>query len=232
MRKPARFARTIGTHFVHSVVVALFSVVTCSAQDVSRIDQVLTSYFASGKFMGSVLVARGENLIFSKGYGSANLEWNIPNSPSTKFRIASIGKQFTAAAILLLEERGKIRLDDSVKVYLSDAPASWDNVTVFRLLTHTSGIPDYTRLPNFKSLEPFPATPEQIVSWFRDKPLDFQPGERISYSNSGYILLGSLIEKVSGRSYGDFVAENIFKPLGMSDSGYDSNTIITNRAAG
>lgn len=182
--------------------------------------------------MGSVLIARDNESVFSRGYGSANLEWNIPNSPSTKFRIGSLTKQFTAASILLLEERGKIRIEDPVKRYLPDAPATWDSVTVFSLLTHTSGVADFTRFPNFQSLKVFPATAEDIVAWFRDKPLDFPTGEQFSYSNSGYALLGYLLEKISGRSYKQFVEENIFMPLGMKDSGYDSNTILTNRAAG
>jgi CubicO group peptidase (beta-lactamase class C family) len=182
--------------------------------------------------MGSVLIARDDELVFSRGYGSANLEWNIPNSPSTKFRIGSLTKQFTAASILLLEERGKIRIEDPVRVYLPDAPAAWDNVTVFSLLTHTSGIPNFTSFPNYQSWKVFPASAAEVVAFFRDKPLDFPAGEQFSYSNSGYALLGYLIERISGLSYEQFVAENIFVPLGMKDSGYDSNTIIANRAAG
>lgn len=229
--KLTSLARTIRTHLIHSVVV-IVTVATCTGQDVSRIDQVLTSYVSRGMFMGSVLIARGDELVFSKGYGSANLEWRIPNSPSTKFRIGSLTKQFTAAAVLLLEERGKVRIEDPVKVYLPEAPAAWDKVTVFSLLTHTSGIADYTRFSSIQSLKVFPATADEIVTWFRDKPLEFPPGEQFSYSNSGYALLGYLIERISGRSYEQFVEENIFMPLGMKDSGYDSNSIITNRAAG
>jgi len=233
MRRPTSFARTLRTHVIHSVIlIALFTLPTCSAQDTAPIDQLVTSYVSNGRFMGSVLIARDDALVFSRGYGSANLEWNIPNSPSTKFRIGSLTKQFTAASVLLLEERGKIRIEDPVKAYLPDAPAAWDNVTVFSLLTHTSGIADFTRLPNYESLKVFPATAEEIVAWFRDKPLEFPTGERFSYSNSGYALLGYLIEKISGRTYKQFVEENIFMPLGMKDSGYDSNIVITNRAAG
>jgi CubicO group peptidase (beta-lactamase class C family) len=196
-------------------------------------EQVIQSYVSNKQFMGSVLVARRNELVLDKGYGFANLEWDTPNSPSTKFRLGSITKQFTAASILLLEERGKLKVDDPVKKYMPDAPAAWDKITIFNLLTHTSGIPSFTSFPDYASLEPFPATPEQLVKRFRDKPLDFQPGEKWSYSNSGYVLLGYLIEKISGESYERFVQENIFTPLGMKDSGYDSNSaIIPHRAAG
>jgi len=205
----------------------------CRAQDVARMDQVVQSYVANQSFMGSVLVARGGQVILSKGYGSANLEWNIPNSPTTKFRLGSITKQFTAASILLLEERGKLSVSDSVKKYMPDAPAAWDKITIFNLLTHTSGIPNFTSFPEYKKLEPFATTPAEVVAHFRDKPLDFAPGEKWKYSNSGYLLLGYLIEKIIGESYEKFVTENIFTPLGMKDSGYDSNsTVIAHRAAG
>jgi CubicO group peptidase (beta-lactamase class C family) len=196
-------------------------------------EQVIQSYVSSDKFMGTVLVARGGTVLLDKGYGFANLEWDIPNSPTTKFRLGSVTKQFTAASILLLEERGKLKVDDPVKNYLPDAPAAWDKVTIFNLLTHTSGIPSFTGFPDYASTEAIPTTPEKLVARFRDKPLEFQPGEKWNYSNSGYALLGYLIEKISGESYEKFVQENIFTPLGMKDSGYDSNSaIIPHRAAG
>lgn len=213
--------------------IALLLAAAGLAQDVSRMDQVVQSYVSDKKFMGSVLVARGGEVLLSKGYGSANLEWNIPNSPATKFRLGSVTKQFTAASILLLEERGKLKTDDPVKKFMADAPTAWDKVTIFHLLTHTSGIPSFTGFPDYKSQEATATTPEKLVARFRDKPLDFQPGEKWSYSNSGYVLLGYLLEKVSGESYDKFVQQNIFGPLGMKDSGYDSNSaIIPRRAAG
>jgi len=196
-------------------------------------DQIVQSYVADHHFMGTVLVARGSQVLFSKGYGSANLEWNVPNSPGTKFRLGSVTKQFTAASILLLEERGKLSVNDPVKKYLPDAPRAWDKITIFNLLTHTSGIPNFTNFPDYAKIEPFATTPAELVARFRDKPLDFEPGEKWSYSNSGYVLLSYLIEKVTGDSYEKFVRENIFTPLGMKDSGYDSNsTVISHRAAG
>lgn len=219
------------------VVLALVftaSITTCRAQDTtSRMEQLVQSYVGGKHFMGSVLVAQGDHTLLNKGYGSANLEWGIPNSASTKFRIGSMTKQFTAAAILLLEERGKLKTDDPVKKYIPDAPAAWDKITIFNLLTHTSGIPNFTSFPDYHSSEAISTTPEKLVARFRDKPLEFQPGEKWNYSNSGYVLLGYLIEKISGRSYKEFLQENFFKPLGMNDSGYDSNSaIILHHASG
>lgn len=207
---------------------------SCLAQEATaRMEQVIQSYVDGKKFMGSVLVARDNQVLLDKGYGSADLEWNIPDSPTTKFRIGSMTKQFTAASILLLEERGKLKVEDPIKKYMPDAPAAWDKITFFNLLTHTSGIPSFTSFPDYRSTEATPTTPEKLVARFRDKPLDFQPGEKWDYSNSGYVLLGYLLEKISGQSYKDFVQENIFKPLGMNDSGYDSNSaIIPRRASG
>jgi CubicO group peptidase (beta-lactamase class C family) len=206
----------------------------CNAQDdLSRMEEVIHSYGGSNQFMGSILVARNDQILLDKGYGYANLEWQVPNSSDTKFRLGSITKQFTAVCILLLEERGKLKTDDLVNKYLPDAPAAWDHITIYNLLTHTSGIPNFTEFPDFHTSEATPTTPEQLVARFRDKPLDFQPGEDWRYSNSNYVLLGYLIEKITGQRYQDFVEENLFKPLGMQNSGYDSNTaIIPHRATG
>jgi CubicO group peptidase (beta-lactamase class C family) len=206
---------------------------TTGTANVARMEEVIQSFVADRRFMGAVLVARGDDLLLDKGYGFADLEWHVPNSPKAKFRLGSITKQFTAASILLLEERGKLSVNDPVKKYMPDAPAAWDKITIFNLLTHTSGIPNFTGFPDYQKLEPFPATPAELVARFRDKPLDFQPGEKWNYSNSGYVLLGYLLEKISGESYAKFVQENIFTPLGMTNSGYDSNSsIIPNRASG
>lgn len=131
----------------------------------TRMEQVVQFYISNKQFMGSVLVARGEDVLLNKGYGFANLEWEIPNSPSTKFRL---GERWA------LEERGKLNVDDPVKEYMPDAPAAWDKITIFNLLTHTSGIPSFTDSPDYASLKLSPATPQQLLSCFRDRPLDFQ----------------------------------------------------------
>ena len=218
---------------IRRAIVFVFVATSCFAQDLARMDQVVQTYVQNKTFMGAVLVARGADVILSKGYGSANLEWDVPNTPATKFRLGSITKQFTAASILLLEERGKLNIDDPIKKYLTDAPAAWDRITIHNLLTHTSGIPNFTSLPDYPRLQPFDSPVAKTIATFRDKPLDFQAGEKMSYSNSGYLVLGHLIETLSGGSYEKFVTDNIFTPLGMKDSGYDSNkSIIVHRAAG
>lgn len=198
-----------------------------------RIQQIIESHVTKHDFMGSVLIAKGDRVLLSQGYGSANLEWDIPNSPTTKFRLGSVTKQFTASCVLLLEERGKWKITDPIKKYMPDAPAAWDKVTIYHLLTHTSGIPSFTGFPDYADSKAKTTTPKELVDRFRTKPLEFEPGTKWNYSNSGYVLLGYLIEKVSGQSYQQFLQANIFDRLGMEDSGYDSNTaIIHHRASG
>ncbi|HAC16663.1 MAG TPA: serine hydrolase [Bacteroidetes bacterium] len=200
---------------------------------VSRMEQIVQSYVADKQFMGSILVAQHDQVLLDKGYGYANLEWKIHNSPSTKFRIASLTKQFTAVAILLLEEQRKLKITDLLNKYMTDAPDAWNDITIFHLLNHTSGIPNYTKFPNFSAFTTSPKTPEQQIDYFRDKPLQFKPGSDFEYNNSAYVLLGYLIEKLSGQSYQDFIVEHIFKPHAMNDSGYDSHAeIILYRASG
>jgi CubicO group peptidase (beta-lactamase class C family) len=217
-----------------ALAVVLF---TCSLRsgfaqtDTARMEQVIQSYVSAGTFMGAVLVARDGAVILDKAYGMANLELDVPNTPDTKFRLGSITKQFTAAAILLLEERGKLKVDDRVKTYIPDAPAAWDRITIFNLLTHSAGIPNFTSLADYGTVKLSARTAAAAVTAFRDRPLDFGPGEEMRYSNSGYLVLGDIIEKVSGQSYERFVADNIFTPLGMHDSGYDSNTAVIKRRA-
>jgi CubicO group peptidase (beta-lactamase class C family) len=230
----AHSARTsIRRPIIAAILLTIALAPMCFAQDAARMEQIVRLYTDGKQFMGTVLVAKDGKIVFDKAYGSADLEWNVPNAPDTKFRLGSITKQFTAASILLLEERGKLSTDDLVKKHMPDAPAAWDKITIYHVLTHTSGIPSFTSFPDYRPTQGQPTTPEKLVARFRDKPLDFEPGEKWNYSNSGYVLLGYLIEKISGQKYKDFVQENIFKPLAMNDSGYDSNTaIIPRRAAG
>jgi CubicO group peptidase (beta-lactamase class C family) len=186
------------------------------------------------KFSGTILVARDGKPIISKGYGMANYEWDIPNTPQTVFRLASVTKQFTSAAIMLLQERGKISTADSVCKYVSDCPAAWEPITIKHLLTHTSGIPSYTSFQGWMDKKStLPITPAELLAEYKAKPLESAPGEKYNYNNSAYHLLGLIIEKVSGRSYPDFLQENIFTPLGMRQSGYDlAKPLIKFRAAG
>jgi CubicO group peptidase (beta-lactamase class C family) len=184
-------------------------------------------------FSGSVLVTRDGMPLFSKGCGLANAEHQVPNTPQTKFRLGSITKQFTAMAILVLQERGKLAVEDPIGMYLDDAPTTWEAVTIHHLLTHTSGVPSYTSDPEYVKKMAQPETVKSMIARFKDKPLEFKPGEKFQYSNSGYFLLGAIIEKVSGQSYEAFLKEAIFDPLDMRDTGYDHPaTVLAHRASG
>lgn len=214
----------------------LFLVVGARAQEAapiaSKFDEYLSAAAKQG-FTGSALVAKDGKVIFSKGYGMANVEWDIPNTPQTKFRLGSITKQFTAASILLLQERGKLSVQDPICKLFDNCPESWKEITIHHLLTHTSGIPNFTSFGDYLKTMMISVTMESLVARFKDKPLDFKPGEKMSYSNSGYVALGYIIEKVAGESYESFLQKNIFGSLKMSDSGYDwHDTILKNRATG
>lgn len=184
-------------------------------------------------FMGSVLVVRDGKVVAERSFGFANLEWHIPNAASTRFHIGSITKQFTAASILLLAEQGKLRLDDPVSKYLDDPPDAWKNITLLDLLNHTSGIVSITDLPADQAALTQGGTPAEIVKRFRNQPLLFPPGTQARYSNSGYIVLGMVVEKVSGEPYAAFLQRHIFDPLGMHDTGVDDGTgVIESLASG
>ena len=197
-------------------------------------DERVQFFVKQNKFTGTVLIARDGKPIFRKAYGMADREWDIDNTLDTKFRLGSITKQFTATLILRLVEQGKVKLDDPVSKYYTDAPKTWSKITIHHLLTHTSGIPSYTAIPDFfPKHSRDPLTPAGIMKLTQDAPLDFEPGTKFSYDNSGYILLGYIIEKVTGKSYAANLQENIFGPLGMKDSGYDDFAqVIHHRASG
>src|SRR6188508_2277470 len=146
-----------------AIALVLVTVSVARAQDTARMEQVIQSHVSAGTFMGTVLVARDGAVVLDKAYGMANLELEVPNTPATKFRLGSITKQFTAASILLLEERGKLKIDDKVKTYLPDAPMAWDRITVFNLLTHTSGIPNFTSLADYSTIKLSARTAESSV---------------------------------------------------------------------
>ena len=201
----------------------------------SRMDQLITLYNKYGQFNGSVLVADNGKVVFEKGVGMANLEWNIPNTPDTKFRLGSITKQFTATLILQLVEQGKIKLDGKLIDYLPNyRKDTGAKVTIHNLLSHTSGIPSYTSLPGFfQNVSRNPFTVDDFIKQYASGDLEFEPGTKFVYSNSGYFLLGAIIEKVTGKSYEQVLKERIFDPLGMKNSGYDHwGTILSRRATG
>jgi CubicO group peptidase (beta-lactamase class C family) len=189
----------------------------------ARMDRYMRAATKTEHFMGSVLVARHGRIIFSKGYGLANVAQRKRNIPDTRFRIGSLTKEFTATAILELEARGKLNIRDPICRYVRHCPDAWRPISIYELLTHTSGIPNFTSFPDYSQIELRSTSPSGLLSLFEYKPLDFKPGTRFRYSNSGYEVLGYIIERVSGESYRDFLAQNIFQPLGMADSGYDGN---------
>ncbi len=194
----------------------------------------MRQYVENRQFNGTVLVAENGKVIVKKGYGLANMEWNIPNTPDTKFRLGSVTKQFTAFLILQLVDQGKLKVSEKITTYLPDYPkATGDKITVHHLLTHTSGIPNYTNFPRFfETMSRDPYAPEAFVKKFSDLPLDFEPGSNFSYSNSGYFLLGVLIEKVTGKPYATVLQEAILTPAQLKDTGYDlPGPILPKRAA-
>ena len=184
-------------------------------------------------FSGVVLIARNGKVLFARPYGMANLELDVPNTLETKFRLASITKQFTAAAILILQERGKLSVNDKLCTYLPDCPPLWKGITIHQLLTHSSGIYSFTESPDTARYDPLPMPVLDTVALFKDKPLDFAPGTGFHYSDSGYLLLGYIVERASGEKYEDFMSEKIYQPLQMQNSGYDHPwNILKHRAQG
>ena len=181
----------------------------------------------------SVAVVQNGKVVLAKGYGLVNVELSAPATAETAYELMSVSKQFTATAIMILVEEGRIRLDEKVSTYLADTPSAWSAVTIRHLLTHTSGISDYTDNPGWRQQIRLDRKPEELMKPVAERPLAFQPGEQWRYSNSNYYLLGMIIEKLSGKHYADFIDERIFKPLGMTSTRLDVMTdIIANRSAG
>ena len=227
-------------HYLKILVLMLLSTVavqtTASGQDKARkIDALISRYSQYGQFNGSALVADNGKVIYKKGFGLASMEWNIPNEPDTKFRLGSITKQFTATLILQLVEQGKIKLDGKLSDYLPDyRKDTGSRVTVHNLLSHTSGIPSYTSLPGFfENVSRNPFKVDEFIKRYASNDLEFEPGTKFVYSNSGYFLLGAIIEKITGKPYEQVLKENIFDPLAMKNSGYDHwGAIISKRSIG
>jgi CubicO group peptidase (beta-lactamase class C family) len=225
---------------IRTLYIGLFTlIISCNISygqsKTEQLDKLLNQYLDYGKFNGSVLVTDRGKVVYKKGFGMANMEWDIPNKPNTKHRLGSITKQFTAMLILQLAAEDKLDLHAPISKYLPDYPKeSGDKITTHHLLTHSSGIPNYTSFPGFFAKESRdPYTPTEFIDKFNNKPLEFVPGEQFNYSNSGYFLLGVLIEKLTNKTYEEMLRKNIFTPLGMNDSGYDNHgEILKNRASG
>ena len=196
------------------------------------INAILTTEIDTQGPGAAVAIVKDGSLLYCKGHGLANIEWGMPIAPDTVFALASITKPFTATAILLLEAQGKLRLDDLITVYVPDYPMHGYDITITHLLTHTSGIKSYTSLDGFgEHLSKRDLSHDELIALFKDHPLEFEPGSQFRYNNSGYLLLGRIIEAVSGMSYEAFVRTQIFQPLGMMQSyAMGNESIIPHRA--
>jgi CubicO group peptidase (beta-lactamase class C family) len=203
------------------------------AADAAALASLVQGYADRGHFMGAVLVSRRGKVLLDRGYGYANAEWEVPNTPKTKFRLGSISKQFTAAAILLLEEEGKLRTDDLLSKHLADLPPAWASITLHHLLAHTSGIPDVVMFADYPMLRTQPSPPEKTYLRLREHPLEFTPGEKFKYSNSGYVVLALVIERLTGASFDVFLQKRLLQPHGLADTGSDAaRPLLKRRASG
>ena len=192
-----------------------------------HVEQVANAYLRvltrKRQFSGSVLVAKDGRVMLQAGYGWASVARRIPNTPTTRFRIASITKQFTAMAILQLVQDGLLRFSDHVCIFIDACPATWAPITIQELLTHTSGLLDYADFPSYRVLSGTDLTPGQIIGLVATRRLRFPPGTSWRYSDTDYVLLGVVIQRLSGTSYARYLARDVLNPLGMTDTGYDTN---------
>ncbi|HJP95089.1 MAG TPA: serine hydrolase domain-containing protein [Pyrinomonadaceae bacterium] len=219
-------------HFPRSLAAILLLAISCIAQNSfdAKVDEYIHSEMQAQQIPGlSLAVIKDGRIVLAKGYGLANVEHQVPVKPETIFQSGSVGKQFTATAVMMLIEEGKLSLDDKITKYFPDGPTAWRDITVRHLLTHTSGMTDYPADFNLRR----DYTEDELYQRIKTIPLAFQPGEKWSYSNLAYVMLGILIHKISGKFYGDFLQERIFKPLDMSTARIISEAdIVPNRAAG
>ena len=201
---------------------------------VDKINDLVRTYAEYGKFNGSILVAKKGEVIYKKAFGMANMEWDIPNQTDTKFRLASVTKQFTAMLIMQLVAENKLALDVPITNYLPSYPKeNGDQINIHHLLSHTSGLQNYTSFSGYRDMMRNTYTPSKLLKTFSDSTLQFKPGNRFSYSNSGYAILGAIIEKITEKSFGEVLQEKILIPLGMENTGYDNHeTLLNNRATG
>jgi CubicO group peptidase (beta-lactamase class C family) len=196
------------------------------------LDNYAQAAFTVKDFNGTVLVMQKGKAIYKKAFGMADREWNIANTVNTKYRIGSVTKQFTAACILQLAEQGKLNLDDKLSKYISDYPKG-DSITIHMLLNHTSGIKNYTAIPEFFPKAALPLSIDTMIALFKNKPFDFSPGTKWSYSNSGFFLLGVIVEKTSGKTFNNYLLDNIIKKLGLKNTLMDNlDSVLTYRAKG
>lgn len=206
--------------------------VTAQKNYSALLDNYAQAEYKVKEFNGTILLMQKGKVIYKKAFGMADREWNIPNTADTKFRIGSVTKQFTAACILLLAEQGKLSVDDHLNKYIPDYPKG-DSITIHMLLNHTSGIKNYTDLPEFWPKAILPLSTDSMIALFKNKPLDFSPGTKWNYSNSGFFLLGVIVEKVSGKNFTAYLEENIIQKAGLKNTGMDRlDSVLAFRAKG
>lgn len=199
----------------------------------SKIDKILRTQFKTNETGVSALVAKDGNVIYRKAFGKADLELDVDMTSKNVFEVGSITKQFTSVAILMLLEEGKLSLDDEITKFIPTYPTNGKKITIHHLLTHTSGIKSYTSMQRFGEVMTIDETPLKFIDFFKNEPMDFDPGEKYLYNNSGYFILGYIVEKVSGTSYPKFIQERIFDAIDMKSSYYGSHKkLIKNRASG
>ncbi len=203
------------------------------AQNLAKIDSLLHEKYPDNAPGATFLISKNGNIIYKKAFGLANLELNVPMKTDNIFKIGSITKQFTAISILMLMEQGKLNLDDEITKFIPDYPTNGNKITIHNLLNHTSGIKNYTKVKGLNEISQKDLTPLELIDFSKNEPIDFVPGAKFKYNNSGYVILGYIIEKITGQPYGEFVEEHIFKELEMTASQYASQRkIIENRASG
>ncbi|WP_228236747.1 serine hydrolase domain-containing protein [Allomuricauda sp. M10] len=214
------------------LILGIQSIMT--AQDLeSQIDKVLETKFERNGPGVVFLATKNGKIIYNKALGFSNLELEVPMEVENVFEIGSMTKQFTAVSILILIEEGKLNLNDDITKFIPDYPTNGHRITIHHLLTHTSGIKDFTKVKGLNAIAQNNMEPREIIDFFKNEPMDFAPGSEFKYNNSGYVLLGYIIEKVSEMSYEDFVEQRIFKKAGMSSSRYASHSeVIPKRASG
>ncbi len=215
-------------------VLSINSQSICYAQDLkSNIDSLLQEKYPPNAPGATFLISKNGNIIYKEAFGLANLELSVPMQTENIFEIGSITKQFTAISILMLMERGKLDLNDEITKFIPDYPTHGKTITIHHLLTHTSGIKNYTCMKKIRGISKNDLTPLELIDFFKNESMDFNPGEEFKYNNSGYIILGYIIELLSGQNYTNFVEENIFKKLNMSSSSYATHTkVIKNKVSG
>jgi CubicO group peptidase (beta-lactamase class C family) len=236
------FGKAISLAIIPVVGLTLLQAAPCSAAalaapvaiagEAGRLDRIVNGYVRHAGFRGAVLVARGDEVILSRGYGMAHPETRTPNTPQTRYMIGSLTKQFTAAAVMLLQDRGELNVNDPLCKYWPECPAAWAPITLAQLLEHTSGIPNFLELPEMQTYHLAVRNPDETIGLVRDKPLEFQPGTRKHYCSTGYLLLGRIIERLSGEPFGVFLRKNILSPLEMADSGYLPSDLYIPHLAG